>query len=238
MAEAFDDPTEAATVVQMLRFPELKEALAFLTDSGQAAKVDGSLYLRLIDRADARQVVDALLDAKSLQALQFRPDVDPLGFAALNANDAEAARVVPSAPGFSSWAIHFGAGRGQAYLRWLAAHSPQLTTPALEAAGRVDMLLDSLPSGGTSLPPEDQVAMRELFLRFTGLGDKRAWMCKRFDLDEVRTEDWWGTPRLRRARAWTASGSCSSCCRPPTWPTTPGWRTSPGSRAAAAPRTA
>jgi hypothetical protein len=194
MAEAFDDPTEAARVVEMLRFPELKGALSFLVDSGQSAKVDGSLYLRLIDRADAGQVLDALLDAKSLQALQFRPDVDPLSFDALNANDVDAARVVQSAPIFSSWAIHFAAAGGQAYLRWIVARNPQLTAPALEAAGRVDMLLDSLPSGGTALPPEDQAAMRELFLRFTDLGDKRAWMCKRFDLDEVRTEDWWGTP--------------------------------------------
>ena len=189
MGDAFN-ASEMRQALNRLRFLSLKAALKFIADSGETKDLAATMYQQLVNRASAQEIAEAIGWEETMNVLKTGSHVNPLAMQPLVADDAKMAHVITTYGHFTTWVLDFrggGVAGAPAFVRYLAAHSPLQTFMALKTAGRMNDVLDALPTG-SSLATLDKLALKTICLALTDVPTKKLLLMKRFNLERIEPD--------------------------------------------------
>ena len=189
MGDAFN-ASEMRQALNRLRFLSLKAALKFIADSGETKDLAATMYQQLVNRASAQEIAEAIGWEETMNVLKTGSHVNPLAMQPLVADDAKMAHVIATYGHFTRWVLDFRGGSvagAPAFVRYLAAHSPLQTFMALKTAGRMNEVLDALPTG-SSLATLDKLALKTICLALTDVPTKKLLLMKRFNLERIEPD--------------------------------------------------
>ena len=178
MAGAFN-AEELVTALRHLAFPEPKDAVHWLDQAGVAGSVERAQYEQLIFGASAQAVANLIGWRAAFDLVKEHAGIDPLGMPPLVTNDPMFAHVVSTYGYYGDWVLETPGA--QMLVRYIAQHSPALTTPALDAGGKLESTVAALPVG-TALAPVDKQALFEMHKHLPDMPDKILLFERRFNV--------------------------------------------------------
>ena len=183
MADAFN-ADEMIKGLRLLAFPEPKWAIYWLKKANEHSSVAQKDYENIIFAASSQNIAELVGWKDMFDIVKQYAKINPLGIPALMADDAKMAHIFKTYSYFVDWALQNPGA--QMLLRYIAAHTPATLAPALKDGGKLNGMVDKLPTGST-LAQDDQKALFEIFKVFPNFAEKKILFAKRFNVKVGKT---------------------------------------------------